>query len=60
MAGFDAFNFNIQFTCESSEKSITFSDIDIALCTGRLESTVLIKPTINMVICIIYPHIQSI
>ena len=45
MADFNAFNFNIQFTYESSKKSIAFLDLDVALYNGRLESTVHVKPT---------------
>ena len=59
MAGFDAFNPNIQFTYESSKKSVVFSDHYVSLYTGRLESTVHVKPTIK-IICIIHRHIQNI
>ena len=45
MADFNAFNPNIQFTYESSKKSIAFLDLDVALYNGRLESTVHVKPT---------------
>ena len=45
MAAFNAFNPNIQFTLESSKKDIAFLDFDVALCNGRLESTVHVKPT---------------
>ena len=45
MADFNAFNPNIQFTYESSKKSIAFLDLDVALNNGRLESTVHVKPT---------------
>ena len=45
MADFNGFNPNIQFTYESSKKSITFLDLDVALYNGRLESTVHVKPT---------------
>ena len=45
MADFNAFNFNIQFTYESSKKSIAFLDLDVALYNGRLESTVHVKLT---------------
>ena len=45
MADFNAFNPNIQFTYESSKKSIAFLDLDVALHNGRLESTVHVKPT---------------
>ena len=45
MAGFNAFNPNIQFTYESSKKSIAFLDLDVALYNGRLENTVHVKPT---------------
>ena len=44
MADFNAFNPNIQFTYESSKKSIAFLDLDVALHNGRLESTVHVKP----------------
>ena len=37
MAHFNAFNPNIQFTYESSRKSITFLDLDVALYNGRLD-----------------------
>ena len=45
MADFNAFNPNIQFTYESSKKSIAVLDLDVALYNGRLESTVHVKPT---------------
>ena len=45
MADFNAFNPNIQFTYQSSKKSIVFLDLDVALYNGRLESTVHVKPT---------------
>ena len=45
MADFNAFDPNIQFTYESSKKSIAFLDLDVALYNGRLESTVHIRPT---------------
>ena len=45
MADFNAFNSNIQFTYEPSEKSTAFLDLDVALYNGRLESTVHVKPT---------------
>ena len=45
MADFNAFNLNIQFTYESSKKSIAFLDLDVALYNGRLESTIHVKPT---------------
>ena len=45
MAGFNAFNPNIQFTYESTKKSIAFLDLDVALYNGRLENTVHVKPT---------------
>ena len=45
MAHFNAFNPNIQFTYESSRKSITFLDLDVALYNGRLEITVHVKLT---------------
>ena len=45
MADFNAFNPIIQFTNESSKKSIAFLDLDVALYNGRLESTVHVKPT---------------
>ena len=45
MADFNAFNPNIQFKCESSKKSIAFLDLDVALYSGRLESTVHVKHT---------------
>ena len=38
MADFNAFNPNIQFTYESSKKSIAFLDLDVALYNRRLES----------------------
>ena len=44
MTDFNAFNPNIQFTYESSKKSIVFLDLDVALYNGRLESTVHVKP----------------
>ena len=44
MVDFNVFNPNIQFTYESSEKSIAFLDLDVALCNGRLESTINVKP----------------
>ena len=37
-ADFNAFNPNIQFTYESSKKSIAFLDLDVALYNRRLES----------------------
>ena len=45
MADFNAFNSNIQFKCESSKKSIAFLDLDVALYSGRLETTVHVRPT---------------
>ena len=45
MADFNAFNPNIQFTYESSKKSISSLDLDVAQYKGRLESTVHLKPT---------------
>ena len=45
MADFNAINPNIQFTYESSKKSIAFLDLDVALYNGRLESTVRVKLT---------------
>ena len=45
MADFNAFNPNIQFTYESSKKSIAFLDLDVALNNGRLESTAQVKHT---------------
>ena len=45
MPDFDAFTPNIQFTYESSKKSIAFLDLDVAVCNARLESTVHVKPT---------------
>ena len=45
MADFNAFNPNIQFTYESSKKNIAYSDLDIALYNGRLESTVRVVST---------------
>ena len=45
MVHFNAFNLNIQFTYESSRKSITFLDLDVALYNGRLEITVHVKLT---------------
>ena len=45
MADFNAFNPNIQFTYESSKKSIAFLDLDVTPYNGRLESTVHVKPT---------------
>ena len=36
---------NIQFTYESSKKSITFLDLDVALYNVRLGSTANVKPT---------------
>ena len=45
MADFNAFNPNIQFTYKSSKKSIAFLDLDVALYSGRLESTVHVEPT---------------
>ena len=45
MADFNAFNPNIQFTYESSKKSIAVLDLDVAQYNGRLESTVHVKPT---------------
>ena len=45
MADFNAFNPNIQFTYQSSKKSIAFLDLDVAVYNGRLESTVRVKPT---------------
>ena len=45
MADFNAFNPNIQFTYESSKKSIAFLDLDVAMNNERLESTVHVKPT---------------
>ena len=45
MADFNVINPNIQFTYESSKKSIAFLDLDVALYNGRLESTVDVKPT---------------
>ena len=45
MEDFNAFNPNIQFTYESSKKSIAFLDLDVALYNGKLENTVHIKPT---------------
>ena len=45
MADFNVFNPNIQFTYESSKKSIVFVDLDVALYNGRLESTVHVKLT---------------
>ena len=44
MADFNAFNPDIQFTYNSSKKSIAFLDLDVALHNGRLESIVHIKP----------------
>ena len=41
MEGFNAFNPNIQFTYESSKKSIAFLDLDVALYNRRLESNCL-------------------
>ena len=60
MADFNAFNPNIQFTYESSKKSIAFLDLDVALYNGKLESTVPLNPLIDINICAIHPHIQSI
>ena len=45
MADFNAFNPNIKFTYESSKKNIAYSDLDIALYNGRLESTVRVVST---------------
>ena len=45
MGDFNTFNPNIQFTYESSKKSIAFLDLDVSLYNGRLESTVHVKPT---------------
>ena len=45
MADFNAFNPNIQFMYESSKKSISSLDLDVAQYKGRLESTVHLKPT---------------
>ena len=45
MADFNAFNLNIQFTYESSKKSIAFLDLDVALNNGTLDSNVHVKPT---------------
>ena len=45
MVDFNVFNPNIQFTHESSEKSIAFLDLDVALRNGRLESTINVKPS---------------
>ena len=36
MADFNVFNPNIQFTYESSKKSIASLDLDLVLCNGRL------------------------
>ena len=43
MADFNAFNPNIQVKCESSKKSIAFLDLDVALYSGRLETTVHVR-----------------
>ena len=51
---------NAQFTYESSKKSIAFLDLDVALYNGKLESTVPLNPLIDINICAIHPHIQSI
>ena len=45
MADINAFNPNIQFTYESSKKSIAFLDLNVALNNGRLESNVHVKLT---------------
>ena len=57
MADFNAFNPNIQFTYESSKKSISSLDLDVAQYKGRLESTVTLNPLIDINICTIHPHI---
>ena len=43
MTDFNAFNPSIQF--KSSKKSIAFLDLDVALYSGRSESTAPFKPT---------------
>ena len=45
MADFNAFNPNIEFTYDSSKKYCLFRDLDVALYSGRLESTVHVKHT---------------
>ena len=60
MADFNVINPNIQFTYESSKKSIAFLDLDVALYIGRLESTAhTLNLLIDINICIIHPQIQS-
>ena len=44
MRRFNAFSLNIQFTYESSKKSIAYLDLDVAMCNGKLESTANIEP----------------
>ena len=60
MADFNAFNPNIQFTDESSKKSIAILDLGVALYNGRLENTVDVNPLIGINICTIHSHIRSI
>ena len=60
IADFNAFNSNIQFTYEPSEKSTAFLDLDVALYNGRLEALYTLNPLIEINICTIHPHFQSI
>ena len=59
MADFNAFNPYIQFMYESSKNTITFLDLDVALNNGRLEALYTLNPVIDINICSIHPHIQS-
>ena len=48
MRRFNVFSLNIQFTYESSKKSIAYLDLDVAMCNGKLESTANIEPLIDI------------
>ena len=55
MMEFSIFNPNIKFTCEFSEASINFLDLNVKLSNGKLQSCLYVKATD----CHQYLHLQS-
>ena len=45
MMEFNNFNPNIKFTCEFSEASINFLDLNVKLSEGKLQTSLYVKPT---------------
>ena len=55
MMEFNNFNPNIKFTYEFSEESINFLDLNVKFSSGKLQTSLYVKPTD----CHQYLHFQS-